>query len=120
MIALSRTAEVTRMLLHTSVTKPAAWRGSFEGKDFGSDVSIIFNALQHAGEGARLHRHPYSETFIVRDGIVSFIIGDERIEASAGQILVVPAGVPHGFTSKSDRVEMIDIHANPHFDTEWL
>jgi hypothetical protein len=34
--------------------------------------------------------------------------------------VVVPAGIAHGFTGKSGRVEMIDIHASPRFNTEWL
>lgn len=101
---------------HTS----SAWHGEIEGRSIGSDVSIIFNLLESAGKGPGLHRHPYAETFILREGVVSFVIGTEYVEAHAGQIVVVPAGVAHSFCSKSDRVDMIDIHTSPHFTTEWL
>lgn len=99
---------------------PTAWSGEIEGRSIGSGVSIIFNDLRRCGDGPRLHRHPYTETFILRSGVVSFVIGTEEIVARAGQVLVVPAGVPHRFSSISDRVEMIDVHASPRFDTEWL
>jgi mannose-6-phosphate isomerase-like protein (cupin superfamily) len=99
---------------------PALWRGEFEGAESGSDVSIIFTRLDHPGEGPELHRHPYPETFIVRCGTVVFSDGVSSFEASAGEIVVVPAGVPHRFASKSARVEMFDIHASRKFVTEWL
>jgi mannose-6-phosphate isomerase-like protein (cupin superfamily) len=99
---------------------PTAWNGEIEGRSIGSGVSIIFNSLNSVGEGPKLHRHPYTETFILRNGIVSFVVGAEEIEAKAGQVVVVPAGVAHKFTSKSGHVEMIDIHANSHFITDWL
>ena len=98
----------------------SAWSGEVEGRSIGSEVSIIFNTLAVCGEGPGLHRHPYAETFILRKGIVTFVIGEEVIEARAGQILVAPAGVAHSFRAKSERVEMIDIHASPRFVTEWL
>lgn len=98
----------------------APWRGEFQGAALGSEVSIIFSSLEHAGEGPQLHRHPYSETIVVRRGTVIFSDGSGSFEASAGEIIVVPAGVPHRFISKSDHVEMIDIHANSSFVTEWL
>lgn len=94
--------------------------GEFQGLGFGSQVSIIFTCLDRPGGGPALHRHPYSETFIVRKGTVTFSDGISSFEASAGEIVVVPPGAPHRFTGKSDEVEMIDIHASPSFITEWL
>src|SRR6185437_10027165 len=35
------------------------WQGEFEGREFGSGVSVIFNNWAHAGGGAALHSHPY-------------------------------------------------------------
>jgi mannose-6-phosphate isomerase-like protein (cupin superfamily) len=43
--------------------------------------------------------HPYTEVFVVQAGRLRFTVGDATIEASAGQIVIVPAGVPHKFTS---------------------
>jgi mannose-6-phosphate isomerase-like protein (cupin superfamily) len=94
--------------------------GEFQGHGLGSDVSIIFTQLDHPGGGPALHRHPYSETFIVRRGTVIFSDGSTTLEAAAGQIVVVPPLTPHRFTGKTDVAEMIDIHASPRFITEWL
>ena len=98
----------------------AGWQGEFRGTDFGSDVSIVFTRLDRPGGGPGLHRHPYTETFIVRRGSVLFSDGTTSFEANAGDIVVVPPGRPHRFSAKSDAVEMIDIHASSRFVTEWL
>ncbi|KKB12905.1 cupin [Devosia geojensis] len=101
--------------------KPDAWSGEWQGAAHGSGVSVIFVTYDKPGGGPRLHTHPYSETFIVRRGRALFTLGDEEIEAAAGQIVVAPANVPHKFTNLGPGVlEQIDIHANPTFVTEWL
>src|SRR5215203_1095826 len=73
------------------------------------------------GTGPRLHRHPYEETFIVLDGKVRFTLGEETLEATAGQIVVVPAGTPHKFVSTgAGRLRQISIHPAARMETEWL
>ena len=97
---------------------PGEWHGELQG--FGGEVSLIFVSAE-PGEGPRLHSHPYPETFIVRTGRALYTIGDRQIEAQAGQILVVPAGMPHKFHSLGPgRLESIDIHASERFVTDWL
>ena len=52
---------------------------------------------------------------------VVYTIGDREIEAGPGEILVVPAGVPHKFRSLGpEMLESIDIHASERFVTDWL
>ncbi len=46
--------------------RPDAWKGEFEGKLFGTDVSVMFYTTDEVGRGPRLHRHPYDEVFIIR------------------------------------------------------
>lgn len=104
----------------TWTAKVSPWHGEFQGSRLKSDVSIIFNNLKRPGEGPRLHSHPYSETFIVRRGAVIFFDDTSVFEATAGEIVVVPAGTPHKFITKSEDVEMLDVHASPDFITEWL
>jgi quercetin dioxygenase-like cupin family protein len=96
------------------------WTGAIEGDGLGSGVSVILNRFDRAGEEVKLHRHPYSETFLLRSGKVSFTDGVSTLVADAGQIIVVPPNTPHAFTSLSADVEMIDIHASDHFITDWL
>ncbi len=73
------------------------------------------------GSGPRLHRHPYAEIFVVQEGNATFTVGDATIEATGGQILVAPAGVPHKFVnSGSGPLRQLDIHTSDRFVTEWL
>jgi mannose-6-phosphate isomerase-like protein (cupin superfamily) len=93
----------------------------FEGHHYG-DASVSFIVIDAPpGSGPKLHRHPYEEVFIVQEGSVTFTAGDDTIEASSGQVVVVPAGVPHKFVnSGAGRLRQVDIHASERFITEWL
>lgn len=94
---------------------------NFEGYLHGSEVSVIFERVTQDSFGPRLHRHPYSETFVIRSGRVLFTVAGEEIQAVGGQILVVEAMVPHKFkTLGADLYEAVHIHANDRFETEWL
>ena len=97
------------------------WQGEIEGAAYGMPYSIIFFGKDAIGSGPRLHTHPYLETFIVRTGRALFTLGDKEIEATAGQVLVAPAGTPHKFKNLGPGLlETIDIHASDHFETTWL
>ena len=100
---------------------PGSARGrQFDGHAHGAQVSFIV-ARNPPGSGPRLHRHPYEETFILEEGTVRFRIGDREIEAHGGDIVVVPAGVPHGFVNSGEgRLRQVDVHLSPRFATEWL
>jgi len=58
---------------------------TFEGEPYGSGVSF-FLVNNEPGEGPDLHKHPYSETWIVRSGKVLFTADGEDIEAGPGDI----------------------------------
>ena len=94
--------------------------GEFQGHRYEAGISfIVVNAPP--GGGPKLHRHPYEEVFVVQEGNATFTAGEETIEASGGQVVVVPAGVPHKFVnSGAGRLRQIDIHASDRFVTEWL
>ncbi len=100
---------------------PNAPLTEFEGRQFGSGVALIFVNTDEPGVGPDLHQHPYSETFLIRSGRALFTVGGEQMIGVAGQIIVVPAFTPHKFeVIGPEHVDMIDIHANDTFITEWL
>ena len=72
-----------------------AVRGEFEGHEQGgTGISIIF---------------------------VDAAPGGRQIEAGPGDIVVVPAGMPHGFVNSGEgQLRQIDIHLSPRYVTEWL
>lgn len=93
---------------------------TFEGEPYGSGVSF-FLVDNVPGAGPGLHRHPYSETWIVRRGNARFVAGGEEVDAQAGDIVVVGAETPHKFTNVgSDRLEVVCIHASPRMIQEDL
>ena len=73
------------------------------------------------GNGPSLHRHQYDEVFIVQEGEATFSLGDAERTVTAGHVVVVPAGEPHGFTSSGEgRLRLVAIHLSPRMVTEWL
>ena len=57
----------------------------------------------------------------MQEGRATCVAGDEHHDVKAGDIIVIPAGMPHRFVNSGDtRLRQIDIHANPKFVTEWL
>ena len=100
---------------------PGAWSGRIEGAATGTDVTVLFFSSDKVGAGPVLHVHTYDEIFIVREGRALFTIGDQRIEAGAGDVLMGPAGVPHKFENLGPgRLETTDIHLNPVFEQQDL
>jgi mannose-6-phosphate isomerase-like protein (cupin superfamily) len=100
---------------------PIEWSGRFEGRSIGTGVTVLFFSNERIGAGPVLHRHPYDEVFIVRQGHARFTIGDETVEAEAGDILLAPAGTPHKFENIGPgRLETADIHVSPEYIQENL
>ncbi len=92
----------------------------FEGDRYGSGVSF-FLVNSEPGAGPDLHRHPYSETWIVRGGKARFTADGVDLEAGAGDIVVVGAQTPHKFKNVgTDRLDIVCIHASPRIIQEEL
>ena len=93
----------------------------YEGAKHGpSTVSIILSESP-PGDGPRLHRHPYDETWIVEQGRVHVWIGEESVEVSTGDIAVAPPNTPHKFKNVGqDLARLVCIHGSPTAVTEWL
>jgi quercetin dioxygenase-like cupin family protein len=91
----------------------------FNGHEHGARVSF-FLSHNKPGTGPGLHRHPYEETFLVQEGDVLFTVGEHTIEASAGDIVVVPPETPHKFVTRSATHRQVSIHPVARMQTEWL
>ena len=93
---------------------------TFEGEAYGSGVSC-FLVNYVPGDGPDLHKHPYSETWIVRAGKGRLTVDGEDIEAGPGDIVVAGPETPHKFKNiGAGRLEVICIHASPRIIQEWL
>ena len=91
----------------------------FEGKRYGSGISY-FHVSYQPGDSVALHRHPYTETWVVLGGAVQFTVGDGTCTAAGGETVVAPARIWHGFTNTGeDTLTMLCIHASPRIIQEW-
>ena len=86
------------------------------------DVNVSFFVNETPpGRGPSLHMHPYPEIFVVLEGQLTCTVGDTTIEASSGQLVIVPADTPHKFiNSGSEVARHIDIHTGAQMITTWL
>ena len=91
--------------------------GLFEGKGVQTGVTLIRYVTETVGEGPTLHVHPYDEVFTIQEGRARFTVGDETIDAGAGDIVFGPANVPHGYQNLGPgRLDSLDVHLSP----EWI
>jgi mannose-6-phosphate isomerase-like protein (cupin superfamily) len=111
-----------------SITQAADWlddlerfHGEWQGAAHGANICVIANHTEGPGGGPKLHTHPYAEIFVIRNGRGLFTLGERKVEAHAGQILVAPAGMPHKFENLGPGpLDTIDIHEAGKFSTAWL
>lgn len=93
----------------------------FVGAEHGEVPFSIILVHCAPGIGPPLHRHPYPEVFVVESGQGTFQLGDDKIVAVGGEIVIGPANVPHGFTNTgSDELRLTAIHGASEFTTDWL
>ena len=95
--------------------------GEIEGyRNAGTPISLILVDMP-PGDGVRLHRHAYGEVFVVQEGRATYRVGAATLEVAAPRVLVVAAGVPHGFVNSGEgRLRQVDIHLSDRIVTEWL
>ncbi|MET0296990.1 MAG: cupin domain-containing protein [Microbacterium sp.] len=92
----------------------------FEGADHGSDISFFY-VDNEPGQGPGLHRHPYTETWVVVEGEATIRIGDDTIVAHESDTAVVAPMVWHGFTNTgTGRLRIMCIHASPRIIQEFM
>ena len=65
--------------------------GNLKGAEHGATISLILDRSE-PGQGPRLHKHPYDETWVVVEGNLTFQAGEERLKAGPGDIVIVPPG----------------------------
>ena len=112
---------VTGVVLPFDALEHTAHSHEFVGAEHGDVPFSVILVHSNPGVGPKLHRHPYSEVFIVEAGRATFRIGDETIVVDAGHVVVSPPGEAHGFTNSGDgELRLVAIHGAGRFSTEWL
>ena len=95
--------------------------GEIEGyRNAATPISLILVDMPPGG-GVRLHQHAYGEVFVVQEGQATYRVGSATLQVDAPRVLVVAAGVPHGFVNSGEgRLRQVDIHLSDRIVTEWL
>jgi mannose-6-phosphate isomerase-like protein (cupin superfamily) len=92
-----------------------------QGKDCGEPGISLILVDAPPGRGPALHAHDYAEVMIVLEGTATFTAGEESREVGPGEVVIIPAGEPHGFTNTGEAaLRQIDIHVSDAFATRWL
>ncbi len=86
----------------------------------GSTQLSVSEVLMEPGSAPPLHAHPTEETILIAEGELEAYIGDETRMVTAGQFVLAPPGVKHGFSNKSgERAVIYGIHPTPAVQTTW-
>jgi mannose-6-phosphate isomerase-like protein (cupin superfamily) len=93
----------------------------FQGADRGGVGASFFVLDFERGRGPAVHTHDYAEICILLEGQATFHgqHGDRDVEA--GNVVLVPAGEPHGFESSGDGpLRQVNIHVSARMLSLWL
>jgi mannose-6-phosphate isomerase-like protein (cupin superfamily) len=119
--AAGTTSRTPVLLESEALRPPAGGVPFFEGADHGDVPATFFVVDTPPAQGPRLHSHPYAEVFVLRDGRARFWVGDEVLDARAGQIVVAPAEVPHRFVSTGPgALRAVNIQPVARMIVDWL
>jgi len=92
-----------------------------KGSRFGLDHLTVVLGISRPGQHIRLHRHDYEEIFIVQSGVGTYTVGDGTYQAGPGEIVLIPSGVPHGFSYLTQEpLHHTAVHSSGTFVVGWL
>ncbi len=81
--------------------------GQVVSRTFAQNPSLSFTLFAfEKGEGISAHTVTADAVVMILDGTASITIGEETISASAGQVVAMPEGVPHGLKAE-ERFKML-------------
>lgn len=77
----------------------------------------VVESTGNRGHSTPRHRHlRATETFVLLEGEMLIEVGDERREAAAGHVAILPRGIPHSFAVISPSVRYLTLHTPGGFD----
>ena len=84
------------------VLAPATRTGSYE----------IFFQSGGAGAGPPPHTHPWDEAYFVIEGTLEVLLGERRLEVTAGKLVYVPRGTTHAFRILEPSTKFLSINSH--------
>lgn len=71
-----------------------------DGIETGGQYSISEWWLEPNTQGPGAHSHPEDDIFYVLEGVISFLVEEEWVDAPRGTFILVPAGKTHDFENR--------------------
>ena len=68
-------------------------------------IQLVVHDSRGAATPVHIH-HDADESFYVIDGAITVHVGDDRYEATSGDYVFAPMGIPHAFIVTSEQVEL--------------
>jgi mannose-6-phosphate isomerase-like protein (cupin superfamily) len=50
-----------------------------------------------------MHQHDFEQFYYVLEGTLTLVIGEDAVDAPAGSLLTIPAGIRHKNVNRTDR-----------------
>lgn len=73
-----------------------------DGAETANRYSISEWWLEPHTQGPGAHSHPEDDVFYVLEGTMSFLIGEQWVDAPKGSFVLAPAGLTHDFENRGD------------------
>lgn len=87
----------------------------------GAHQLTMFEQWCDPGVGAPRHIHAVEEVLRVLSGTATIEVDGTSQEVTAGESVIIPAGVPHGFINSTDEVlHTLAVLASPIFEVHYL
>ena len=83
------------------VLAPGVERWSLVNGTNGAESLSVGDVRMEPGSKVPNHIHPTEEAMVIVEGKLEAILGDEVITVTAGQTVLAPPGVKHGFVNRS-------------------
>ena len=87
--------------IQKDVLAPGVDRWAIVDGTQGAESLSVGDLTLAAGSTAATHIHPKEEAIVILEGELDAVLGDEVITVRAGQTVLAPAGVKHGFINRS-------------------
>jgi quercetin dioxygenase-like cupin family protein len=71
-------------------------------------TSTVVRYTYHPGCVFPVHQHPEEQVTVVHSGVIEFEVDGEVVVLRAGQVAVIPGGVPHGARVRANESVVTD------------
>ncbi|HEY9237620.1 MAG TPA: cupin domain-containing protein [Burkholderiaceae bacterium] len=82
----------------TAAVLPQTWRSTIVGRAAGANVKV----LRMDGAAYSTECHDFDEALLVLDGQMHLEIFGRVVEVHAGEVFIVPSGIPHAVAPGSE------------------